>query len=51
MEDKKRTANYGAFNDYFGSIVAISKDTMLVGDSGKVGGKGAAYAFVLVEEK
>ena len=32
MEDKKLTENDGAFNDYFGSSVAISGDKMLVGD-------------------
>ena len=31
MEDKKLTANDGAFNDYFGSSVATSGYTLLVG--------------------
>ena len=39
--------NDGAFNDYFESILAISGDTLLVGDSGKGGSKGAVYACVL----
>ena len=41
------TENDGAFIDYFGSSLAISGDTLLVGDSGKCGSKGAVYACVL----
>ena len=41
------TENDGAFIDYFGSSLAISGDTLLVGDSGKGGSKGAVYACVL----
>ena len=35
MEDKKLTANDGAFNDYFGSSFSIIGYTLLVGTSGK----------------
>ena len=42
------TENDGAFNDYFGSSVVISGDTLLVGDSVKYGGKGSVYACVLL---
>ena len=36
-----------ASGEWFGSSVAISGDTLLVGAYGKDGGKGAAYVFVL----
>ena len=36
-----------ASGDWFGTSVAISRDTMLVGDHGKDGRTGAAYVFVL----
>ena len=47
IDHKNLTANDGAFNDYFGSSVAISGDTFLFWASGKYGEKGSAYAFFL----
>ena len=46
-EDKILTTSDMASGDVFGSSVAISGDTLLVGAYGKDGGKGAAYVFVL----
>ena len=41
------TENDGAFNDYFGSSVAISGYTLLVEASVKDDGEVSAYAFFL----
>ena len=46
-EDNMLTASDGASGDRFGSSVAISGDTLLVGAAEKDGWKGAAYIFVL----
>ena len=50
-DDKKLAASYGASVDYFGSSVAISGDTLLVGAYGKYGRKGSNYVFVLAGDR
>ena len=45
-KNSKFNASDGASYDEFGSSVAISGYTLLVGAWGKDGGKGAAYAFI-----
>ena len=47
VEDKILTASDLALSDYFGRSVAVSGDTLLVGDPYKNGRRGAAYVFVL----
>ncbi len=39
------TASNAAANDYFGHSVAVDGGTVLIGASGRDGGKGAVYAF------
>ena len=43
------TASNAAVNDYFGHSVAVGGDTVLIGASGRDGGKGAVYAFTKPE--
>lgn len=45
-EQQKLTASDGTAFDQFGSSVAISGDTLVVGAMGDVGGQGSAYVFV-----
>ena len=44
---EKLTASDAALGDFFGSSVAISGGTLLVGDPFKDGNRGATYVFVL----
>ncbi|MFZ5818263.1 MAG: BspA family leucine-rich repeat surface protein [Chloroflexota bacterium] len=46
-QQQKLTASDGAMDDCFGSSVAVSTDTVIVGAYGKDNYKGAAYAFAL----
>ena len=46
-EEIKLTASDAALGDFFGSRVAISGDTLLVGAPLKYGNRGATYVFVL----
>ena len=48
-EDFKLISWAGASDEKFGWVVAVSRDTLLVGDSGKYSLMGAAYAFILTE--
>ena len=43
------TAFNAAANDYFGHSVAVDDDTVLIGASGRDGGKGAVYVFTKPE--
>ena len=43
------TASNAAANDYFGHSVAVDDDTVLIGASGRDGGKGAVYVFTKPE--
>ena len=43
------TASNAAVNDYFGHSVAVDGDTVLIGASGRDGGKGAVYVFTKPE--
>ena len=44
-ETEKLTASDGAVNDLFGTSVAVSGDTVVVGSPGASGDRGAAYVF------
>ncbi len=44
-ETAKLTASDGAANDLFGTSVAVSGDTVVVGSPGASGDRGAAYVF------
>ncbi len=46
IQQAKLTASGGAVNDVFGSAVAISGDTVVVGAAGVNAGQGSAYVFV-----
>ncbi len=46
VEQAKLIASDGASNDVFGTAVAISGDTLVVGAEGANGGKGSVYLFV-----
>ena len=43
------TASNAAANDYFGHSVAVDDDTVLIGASGRDGGKGTVYVFTKPE--
>ena len=45
-ETAKLTASDGAANDLFGTSVAVSGDTVVVGSQGASGDRGAAYVFL-----
>ena len=45
-EETKLTASDAALGDFFGSSVAISRDTLIVGDPFKDGNRGATYVSV-----
>ena len=47
QKEIKLSENDGASGDYFGGIISISGDTLIVGDPGKDGQKRAAYEFFL----
>ena len=46
IERGKLTASDGAERDVFGSAVAISGDTVVVGAAGDNGEQGSAYVFI-----
>ena len=45
-QQSKRTSTSGTAGDLFGTSVAVSGDTMVVGATGENGERGAAYVFV-----
>lgn len=48
IQQAKLTPSNGAANDIFGSSVALSGDTALIGANGHAGGSGSVYAFIRV---